>query len=553
MFAPSGLPCRAAGADVAAFLEEVPLPALALVARTVWGSPGPTDPLGRRHDLAVGVDGGRVTAVVPAGRVRELRADRVVDLGDVTLLPGFVDAHVHLTPTGLTLGGGDLHAVRSADDLLAAVRMLARTVPAGGPLWGHGYDDAAFQPAGLPGAEAVAEASGGRPVYLSRVCGHQGLATLDLLADADALEAVGCDRDQDGRPTGVVRGAANLAARRHAFDALPAATLAAAQDRALALAARHGVTCVHEMGSPGIGGRRDFELLLDRADALPVEVVGYWGALDFDYVAGRKLSQVGGDLWLDGSLGARTAALSTSYQDAPGETGSLYHHDDELVDLYVRASLAGVQVAVHAIGDLAIGQALRCARRAARTVGRTALAACRHRIEHAELLGSDGADRIAELGLAVSVQPAFDAAWGGPGGMYVQRLGPRRAKSMNPFADLWARGVPMAGGSDANVTPLDPWNGVAAAVHHNRSPQRLGLPVALELFTLGGRVLARQERVTGRIHPGQRADLTVFPGDVLAGDPARLRCTEAVATLVAGRLVHGPADLAVETAGPGLK
>src|SRR4029450_11938996 len=95
-------------------------------------------------------------------------------------------------------------------------------------------------------------------------------------------------------------------------------------DRALALAARHGVPCVHEMGSPGIGGRRDFELLLDRADALPVEVVGYWGELDFDYVAGRKLSQVGGDLWLDGSLGARTAPLSPPYQDVPRETRGLY-------------------------------------------------------------------------------------------------------------------------------------------------------------------------------------------------------------------------------------
>jgi predicted amidohydrolase YtcJ len=385
-------------------------------------------------------------------------------------------------------------------------------------------------------------------VYLSRICGHQGLATVDLLAEAEALEVVGCERDRDGDPTGVVRGRANLAARRHALDALPLAALVAAQDRALALAARGGVACVHEMGSPGIAGRRDFELLLDRAASLPIEVVPYWGEADLDYVAGLKLTQVGGDLWLDGSLGARTAALSKPYDDAPETAGSLYHEDAELAELYVRATQAGVQVAVHAIGDLAIGQALRCARRACRTVGRTAFAACRHRIEHAELLGHDGADRIAELGLTVSVQPAFDAAWGGPGGMYVRRLGAHRARSMNPFADLWRRGVPMAGGSDSDVTPLDPWNGVAAAVHHNRSPQRLGLPVALELFTLGGRVLARQERTTGRIHPGQRADLAVFPGDVLAGDPARLRCTEAVATLVAGRLAHGPDELALETA-----
>jgi hypothetical protein len=521
---------------------------LALVARTVWGTPEPTDALGRRHDLAIGVDGGRVTAVVPAARARELRADRLVDLGDVTVLPAFVDAHVHLTPTGLARGAGDLREARSGADLLAAVRVLARTTPPGGPLWGQGYDDAAFEPAGLPGAEALAEAAGGRPLYLARVCGHQGLATVDLLAEAEALGAVGCERDRDGNPTGVVRGRANLAARRHALDALPLAALAAAQDRALDLAARRGVACVHEMGSPGIAGRRDFELLLDRAGSLPVEVVPYWGDLDLDYVAGRKLTQVGGDLWLDGSLGARTAALSKPYDDAPETTGTLYHDDAELTELYVRATLAGVQVAVHAIGDLAIGQALRCARRACRTVGRTAFAACRHRIEHAELLGSDGADRIAELGLTVSVQPAFDAAWGGPGGMYLRRLGASRAKSMNPFADLWRRGVPMAGGSDSDVTPLDPWNGVAAAVHHNRSPQGLGLPVALELFTLGGRVLARQERITGRIHAGQRADLAVFPGDVLAGDPARLRCTEAVATLVAGRLAHGPDELALETA-----
>jgi len=306
---------------------------------------------------------------------------------------------------------------------------------------------------------------------------------------------------------------------------------------------------VHEMGGPDVTGRRDFELLLDRHDALPVEVICYWGDDDLEYAAERKLGQVGGDLFLDGSLGSHTAALSSPYADAPRATGALYRDDAELTDLYVRATLAGIQVGVHAIGDVAIGQALRCARRAAKAAGRTAFAACRHRIEHAELLGADGADRMAELGLAASVQPAFDAAWGGPDGMYVRRLGPRRAKSMNPLAELWRRGVPAGGGSDSCVTPLDPWHGVAACVHHHRPHQRLGLPVALELFTLGGRILARQERVTGRIQPGQRADLTAFAGDVLAGDPRKRRCGDALLTLVAGRLVHGPEQADVEAAG----
>jgi predicted amidohydrolase YtcJ len=526
------------------------VPGLVLIAHTVWGAAGPSlhdpnnrlgDALGRRHDLAVAVESGRITAVVPAAEAAGLRADRVVDLGDVTLMPGFVDAHVHLSTTGLAALGVELREARSPAELLERVRVAARA--GDGLLWGDGYDETRFAAPELPTPAELADAAGGRPVYLSRVDGHQGLATLDVLGDAGALDADGCERGPDGAPTGVVRGDAGHLARRHALASLPDATLRAAQDHALCLAARRGITCVHEMAGPDISGRRDFELLLDRVEALPVEVVGYWGDLDLEYVADRKLAQIGGDLFLDGSLGSHTAALSTPYEDRPDLRGALYLDDMVLTDLYVRATLAGVQVGVHAIGDLAIGQALRCARRAVRAVGPTAFRTCRHRIEHVELLGADGADRMAELGLAASVQPGFDAAWGGPRGMYARRLGPRRAKSMNPFADLWRRGVPMGGSSDSHVTPLDPWHGVAAAVHHHRPSQRLGLPVALEVFTLGGRILARQERISGTIEAGQRADLVAFAGDVLAADPHDLEEGEAIFTMVAGRLVHGPEEL----------
>jgi predicted amidohydrolase YtcJ len=532
------------------------VPGLAVIAHTVWGAAGPSlhdprnrlgDALGRRLDLAVAVESGRITAVVPAAEVGSLGADRVVDLGDATLMPGFVDAHVHLSATGLADHGADLREARSVAELLDIVRAAAART-ADGLLWGDGYDETRFDLLELPAPAELADAAGGRPVYLSRVDGHQGLATLDVLGDSGALDAAGCDRDPAGEPTGVTRGEANHLARRHALASLPADTLLAAQDAALCQAARRGVVCVHEMGGPDIAGRRDFELLLDRVEALPIEVIGYWGDLDLEYVADRKLAQVGGDLFLDGSLGSHTAALSTPYEDRPDTCGVLYHDDGELTELYVRASQAGIQVGVHAIGDVAIGQALRCARRAMKAVGPTAFRGCRHRIEHVELLGADGADRMATLGLAASVQPAFDAAWGGPDGMYARRLGRRRAKSMNPFADLWRRGVPTGGSSDACVTPLDPWHGIASAVHHHRPSQRLGLPVAMEVFTFGGRVLARQERVSGTIEPGQRADLTAFPGDVLAADPADLEGGEAIFTMVAGRLAHGPDELAVPAA-----
>src|SRR5215218_2967999 len=124
--------------------------------------------------------------------------------------------------------------------------------------------------------------------------------------------------------------------------------------------------------TPPCARRPDFELLLDRVETLPIEVVGYWGDLDLEYVADRKLAQIGGDLFLDGSLGSHTAALSTPYEDRPDTCGVLYHSDEELTELYVRASQAGIQVGVHAIGNVAIGQALRCTRRAMKAVGPTA-------------------------------------------------------------------------------------------------------------------------------------------------------------------------------------
>src|SRR6266540_3312069 len=195
------------------------VPGLALVARTAWGAGGEPahggggGAFGRRRDVAVLVHEGRIAAVAPAAEAGSLGADRVVDLGDVTLLPGFVDSHVHLTATGLGAHGANLRGARSAADLLERVAAAARR-SGGGLVWGDGYD---------------------------------GLATLEVLGDAGALAAVGCDRGTDGVPTGVVRDDANHRARRHALGQLPKATLVAAQDQALALAARRGVVCVHEM------------------------------------------------------------------------------------------------------------------------------------------------------------------------------------------------------------------------------------------------------------------------------------------------------------------
>lgn len=461
-----------------------------------------------------------------------------VDLSGCTLGPAFVDSHAHLTPTGLSLTGLDLTGVRSGAELLAAVRTFAQQ-HTGRIVWGHGFDPHTFDDE-LPGPDDLARASGGLPVYLSRIDGHSALVDRGTLASAPLARVSGIDRDSSGQPTGVLRLEANHIVRRWSVGAMGEQEL----ERARAAAARHaaslGIASVHEMGGPDLFGAADFDAWC--VGDWPVEIVGYWGDMDLGFVAERDLKQVGGDLLLDGSLGSHTAALTEPYADR-ATTGHLEFDDDTLIEFFRAATHAGIQVGVHAIGDGAIRQAVRCWRAVESSlpdyVGE-GIRRLRHRIEHAEVIPPDLIGAIAELGLVVSTQPAFEATWGGPGGMYETRLGARRAAWSNPYRALADRGVPLAFGSDASSTPMDPWGGVHAAQHRRRPEHAISRLEAVSASALGGRYAARQDRYVGVVRAGMRADLAAWEGDPFRDDdPRGARC---VLTVLRGLRTHGDSD-----------
>jgi predicted amidohydrolase YtcJ len=169
-----------------------------------------------------------------------------------------------------------------------------------------------------------------------------------------------------------------------------------------------------------------------------------------------------------------------------------------------------VQAGFHCIGDAAVQQVLDAVGAVVGELGRDAVRACRHRLEHVEMLGPDAVDRMRRWGMVASVQPAFDAAWGGPAGMYAERLGIERAAGCNPLADLVDGGVAVALGSDAPVTPLDPWGGVYAAVDH-RTPGAGMRPFdAFDAGTHGGWHAARAEHPDGPLGIGAPAYLALW-------------------------------------------
>jgi predicted amidohydrolase YtcJ len=457
------------------------------------------------------------------------------------LTPAFVDAHVHATATGLALTGLDLHSSSSLAEAVASLRAHAAAT-ATGVLLGTGWDETGWPEGRAPTRADLDAVVGDRPAYLARVDVHSATVSTALL---DRVPGIA---DLPGfSPDGQLRLDAHHAARRAAYGAVDGGQRGAAQRATRAAAAALGVGSLHEMAGPEVSGAEDLAGLLAIAAAEPgPRVVGYWGELaergGLDLVRELGLAGAGGDLFCDGALGSHTAALHRPYSDRPGTAGHLRFETASLVDHLRACTRAGVQAGFHVIGDAAVDQVLDAVGAVVDELGRAAVRACRHRLEHVEMPSPAAVARLRDWGLVASVQPAFDAAWGGDAGMYAERLGVDRALGTNPLADLADAGVALALGSDAPVTPLDPWGGVHAAVDHRTPGSGLRPFDAFDAATHGGWHAVRAEHPQGPLAVGAPADLALWAttetlSAVLAGR-ARPACR---LLLVAGVPVGGPA------------
>jgi predicted amidohydrolase YtcJ len=466
------------------------------------------------------IDGRHVERV---GRGEPPGADRIVELPGTVVFPGFVDAHVHLTGTTLSMIGIPIERARSAEELLGFVAEEVSHAPT--KVLAHGFDESTWEVRRFPTLAELDETFV-MPVVLIRADGHLSLVNTAALRQAEAFDVDGVERDDEGRPTGVVRREANGAVQRWFHQALTDHELRELQLQATGLAASRGVTFVHEMAIPSSHGRREVEVLLEHRQQLPADVVVYVADEDIPWILDMGLETIGGDLSLDGSIGARTAALTEPYADG-GDAGTLNADDDRVAEFFHSAHTAGLQASVHAIGDAAIEQAIRAWERVYQSLDsrqRRHFRARRHRIEHVEMANEAMIERAAMLGLGLSVQPAFDAVWGQRGQLYEQRLGRARAATMNPFTTFVGRGLVVGGGSDSPITELDPMFGVWALENHHDPSERMTREEAVHMWTSGGAALAHQEEKKGRLAPGMHADFAVYEADPMdAEDPRDVR------------------------------
>jgi predicted amidohydrolase YtcJ len=435
-------------------------------------------------------------------------ADNVVDLNGAFLAPGFVDSHVHAASTGLRLLGLDLSHTRSARDVLEAVSAKAKDVR-GALIYGHGWDQSTWSDPTLPTRSELDRASWGSEVYLSRIDVHSALVSSALIARAPAARSLEGFSD-----SGFVIREAHHVLREETLTRISVHDRTAAHAETLAAAARAGIVALHEMGGPTIGGADDLRDLLRLSQEQPGPIVfGYWGELarDGGIDTAREVGAigVGGDLFVDGSLGSHTACLSEAYADLPNVHGTQYLSGDEITQHIVEVTRAGMQGGFHVIGDAACSSVTAGFQRAGEIVGVDTLRARNHRLEHAEMLSEADISTLVTVGAAFSMQPLFDGYWGGLDGMYSTRLGRERAQTMNRFATIIAQGGHLTLNSDSPVTPMDPWAILRAATEHSVPAEQLTARAAFTAMTRGAWRAVGDHRA-GAIAVGSPAHLAAW-------------------------------------------
>lgn len=530
-----------------------PMSDLILTNASVW-----TVDSSRPRAEAVAVRDGRILRVGSAAEVEAEAgpARETIDLKGALVLPGFIDSHTHFLTGGAALSGVQLRDVTTRDEFRARVAAHVKTLEPGEWILNGDWDHQSFTTRELPTRDWVDDLTPDNPVCVTRFDGHMALVNGLALKRAGITRATpappGGEILKDptsGEPTGILKDAA----MDPVFALVPEPSLKErirAAEAALRLAAERGLTSIHDMSDAA-----SFEAYqeLRKRGALTARLAVYIPITQVDLLARLRLrGQFGDDAlelaglkgFVDGSLGSATALFFEPYADDPSTRGILAAQmfpEGVMEARILEADRAGLQVAVHAIGDRANALLLDIYERAAAAGGPRDR---RWRIEHAQHLRPEDIARMGRLGVIGSVQPYHavdDGRWA------ETKIGRERCRTTYAFRSLLDENVRLAFGSDWTVAPLDPLAGIHAAVTRStidgKTPggwypeQKITIEEAVYGFTLGGAFAEFAEERKGSIREGKLADLVVLDRDILREPPERIKDARVLMTVLGGKVV----------------
>ena len=472
---------------------------------------------------------------------------------DAVMFPGFTDSHVHLSGVGereLTL---NLDQVRSVGELQAALTAYREANPGVDRIYGRGWIETHWPEGRFPMASDIDEVITDIPVVLTRADGHAAVANTAALNAADITPTTEAPAGGEilytdaGEPSGML-----IDNAMELVWGLFAAPTIEDMSRFVATGydvyASRGWTGLHNMSVGGL----ELEALTELAIEGTVPLRTYNAVVPEQFEAAANRSPTGDrmttravKIYMDGALGSRGALLFQPYSDAPDTVGLALREEEETVEFFQRAVDGEVQLAIHAIGDLANHRALIWME----DVFGEEVPEHRWRVEHAQIVQDEDQLRFAELGTVASMQPSHAI---GDLHFAPSRLGMARLGDAYAWQDLMDKGVVIAGGSDAPVEVGDPiiefyaatvrrdLEGFATDGWHRE--QALSRFDALRIFTQNAAYAAFQEDELGTIEIGNLADFSVFNQDLMTIEDEEILATEPVMTIVGGEIVWQAAD-----------
>ncbi len=507
---------------------------------------------------AIAVKGDRILATGKSSDLMKHKgpSTQVIDLAGHFVMPGFNDAHTHLSSGGFQKLEVDLIGVKTLEQFRQRISDKAAQVQPGEWIVGRGWDHTLWPVKELPSRWDLDEISTKNPIYMVRIDGHIAVANTRALQLASITVASKdpnggkIDRLITGEPSGILRETAQDAVRA-VIPKPDHARRRKAVELALEEAARSGVTSAQDNS-----GWDDFLIYeeLEKEGKLTLRI-SEWLPFEesLDILKAHRAAHNHDDNllhtgmlkgFMDGSLGSRTAALLAPYSDDPGNSGIPRYEQDKLNALTKERLLAGFQIGFHAIGDRGVEMALNAFSEALKAAKPDPKAKpdFRLRIEHAQVLAPAQFARFKEMKIIASMQPSHvltDMGWA------QARLGEKRAEHSYAWQEFLKNGTPLAFGTDFPVEPISPFRGLYAAITRRSEDakkeyfpaQRIDITEAISAYTQTSAFAEFSEKEKGQLAPGMLADFIVLDRDITGALPAKLLETKVLRTVVGGKTV----------------
>lgn len=457
-----------------------------------------------------------------------------VDLQGKLVLPGFFDCHAHFVQTAIKGISVDLNGAKSYKEIQERIDFWVEKHPRTSMIRAFGLEISDLEEGRYPDRKTLDKFTKDYAIWINSRDFHCSMLNTRAFHELKVpLIMDGVEYDEHDIPTGIIYGKVNALTRKKIIQSFSPSERYSSIIELSQNIIKKGVTSIHIMEGGYEFYENDAEDMHKYKDDLPIDIKLFYSTMDFRKIEKMKLDRIGGDIFMDGSFSSKSAAIAENYKNHK-DNGELYFSQEEINEFILKSYEKNLNTTLHAVGDRALEQLLNAHSLAKSKFPSNNL---RHRIEHVELSSKEQRERAKELGLIFSMQPAYEYFYGGKGRMYEERLG-ERYRYTNQFRKIIDDGIIICGGSDSDLTPIDPLLGIHAAVNHPVEENRVDVEEAVKFFTINAAYSVKEESIKGTIEIGKIADLAILDTDIFKINPELIIKSSVIGTIKNGCILY---------------